>query len=143
MTKEILKPFLIVLVVLMLVGCGSPETPTLDPAPLEEGEIQEEDPVEEAPTKEAEIKEETPTEEVPVAVEIDSEAIFVSNCARCHGGDRSGGRGPALLPERLTKDPAIYQTIISNGSGGMPSFNSKLTAGEISTLVEFILSEPQ
>jgi mono/diheme cytochrome c family protein len=138
MTKLSLKSFLIILFILILAGCGAPETPPVDQVSPEE-EIQEE-----VPTKEAtEVQEEDPTDEPPEVQEIDAEAIFAANCARCHGADRSGGRGPALLPERLTKDPAIYQTTITNGSGGMPSFNNKLSSDEISALVEFILSEPQ
>ena len=139
MTKLSLKSFLIILVILVLAGCGAPETAEIDPAPPEVEEIQEEEPTEEA-TK---VQEEVSTEEAPEVQEIDSEAIFASNCARCHGGDRSGGRGPALLPERLTQDPAIYQTTITNGSGGMPSFSTKLSADEISALVEYILTAPQ
>ena len=130
------KSFLIILILLLLSGCGVQETPTVDPAPPEEEEIQEE-----APTEEVQV-EEAPTEEVPSVQEIDPEAIFADRCARCHGADRSGGRGPALLPERLTKDAASYETIIANGSGGMPSFSSKLTSEEINALVEFILSAP-
>ena len=137
MTK-LTKTFLIILFILILAGCGAPETPLIDPTPAEE-EPQEEVPVVEA----TEVQEEVSTEEAPEIQEIDSEAIFASNCARCHGGDRSGGRGPALLPERLTKDPTIYQTTITNGSGGMPSFSTKLSSDEISALVEYILTTPQ
>ncbi|MFX7845224.1 cytochrome c, partial [Acinetobacter baumannii] len=37
-------------------------------------------------------------------------AIYAEHCAACHGADRLGGAGPALVPdslERLKKDAAI------------------------------------
>ena len=81
-----------------------------------------------------------PTEE---AVSIDAAAIYAERCASCHGANREGGGGPALLPERLTKDPSAYKTTITNGSGPMPAWGSRLSAEEIDALVEFILSDPQ
>jgi mono/diheme cytochrome c family protein len=76
------------------------------------------------------------------APEIDAAGIFAASCAGCHGTDRSGRNGPALLPERLTKDPAAYVDIITNGSGGMPAWGSRLSADEINALVDYILSAP-
>jgi cytochrome c551 len=74
---------------------------------------------------------------------IDPASIFAQNCAGCHGADRSGNRGPSLLPDRLTKDASQYANTITNGSGGMPSFSSKLSADEINALAEWILTEPE
>ncbi|MFL7814266.1 MAG: c-type cytochrome [Anaerolineales bacterium] len=76
------------------------------------------------------------------APEIDAAGIFASRCAGCHGADRSGRNGPALLPERLTKDPSAYVAIITNGSGPMPAWGSRLSAEEINALVDYILSAP-
>lgn len=76
------------------------------------------------------------------APEIDAAGIFASRCAGCHGADRSGRNGPALLPESLTKDPSAYVDIITNGSGPMPAWGSRLSAEEISALVDYILSTP-
>jgi mono/diheme cytochrome c family protein len=81
-------------------------------------------------------------EEEPVAA-IDAAAIYAARCARCHSADRSGNNGPALLPDRLTKDPAAYEAILVNGSGPMPSFGNRLSAEEITALVDFILSDPE
>ncbi len=78
-----------------------------------------------------------------VAQEINAAGIFAERCANCHGADRSGSRGPALLPERLDKDQAVYAATITNGSGSMPAWGSRLSAEEINALVEFILSPPQ
>ncbi len=76
------------------------------------------------------------------APEIDAAGIYASRCAGCHGADRSGRNGPALLPENLTKDPADYTAIITDGSGPMPAWGSRLSAEEINALVDFILSAP-
>ena len=70
---------------------------------------------------------------------------FRSNCSSCHGTDRAGGIGPALLPERLTKDDAFYIETIAQGRAGtsMPAWRrAGLTDREIAALVEFIRTEP-
>lgn len=120
MPKYWLKLILISLLIVFLAACGSPETPTSAPEVPEEAAV-----------------------EVSEPAEIDPAAIFSSNCARCHGADRSGKNGPALLPDRLTKDPSAYEATITNGSGPMPTFGNRLSADEISALVEFILSAPE
>jgi mono/diheme cytochrome c family protein/DNA-binding beta-propeller fold protein YncE len=67
--------------------------------------------------------------------------IYAQNCAVCHGADRLGGVGPALLPEnlrRLRKSKAV--DAISNGlpASQMPGFSSKLDGADIESLVGFI-----
>lgn len=131
MPRQWLKYTLIVLLVSLLAACGGPEAQSTAPPSSDGGESQ----AEPAPEEQA--------EESPAAQEIDPSALFAANCARCHGADRSGGRGPALLPERLTKDAAVYQNTITNGSEPMPSFGSRFSTDEINALVEFILSDPQ
>ena len=74
---------------------------------------------------------------------INAADIFSQRCSGCHGEDRGGGRGPALLPDVLTKDPASYKNTITNGSGPMPVWGNRLSTDEINALVEYILSEPQ
>ena len=74
---------------------------------------------------------------------INAADIFSQRCSGCHGEDRGGGRGPALLPDVLTKDPTSYENTITNGSGPMPVWGNRLSADEINALVEYILSEPQ
>ena len=106
---------LLALLILALAACGTSETISEDPTSLEDGAVQEIDPAE----------------------------IFAARCARCHEEDRTGKNGPALLPERLTKESADYQAIIKDGFKGMPAFSSSLSSEEINALVEFILSEPQ
>jgi cytochrome c551 len=115
------KLTLITLLVIFLAACGGSGTPTSAPPPQEEGGSQEE----------------------LASEEIDAAAIFSTRCARCHGADRSGKNGPALLPERLTQNSSVYEATITTGSGPMPAFDSLLSADEISALVVFILSDPQ
>ena len=74
---------------------------------------------------------------------IDAAAIFSARCSSCHGAERKGANGPPLLPANLNKGAAAYVNTITNGSGPMPSWGSRLSADEINALVEFILSEPQ
>ncbi len=74
---------------------------------------------------------------------IDPVTLFANNCARCHGADRSGKAGPALLPTRLNKDASQYAHTITNGSGGMPAFGNRLSAEEINALADWILTPPK
>lgn len=124
------QKFIVVAVLtLFLAACAAP---TQAPAPTD------------PPPAEEETQEEVQSEEEEEqAGEIDAAAIYTARCARCHGADRSGNNGPALLPERLTKDASAYEATITNGSGPMPAFGNRLSADEISALVEFILSDPQ
>ena len=66
---------------------------------------------------------------------------YQAHCASCHGSDRLGGQGLALLPgnlSRLKKDKA--NMIISQGrvATQMPGFNNQLSAVEIDDLVDLI-----
>jgi mono/diheme cytochrome c family protein/DNA-binding beta-propeller fold protein YncE len=71
----------------------------------------------------------------------DTASLYQAHCAACHGADRLGGTGPALLPgnlERLRKPAAI--TTITEGriATQMPGFSDKLAADEIKALTELI-----
>ncbi len=75
------------------------------------------------------------------AADANSLALFKQHCASCHGADRLGGMGPALLPEnlgRLKKAEAIK--VISQGRSAtqMPAFADKLQPAQIQTLVDLI-----
>ena len=35
--------------------------------------------------------------------DVQTEALYQEHCASCHGSDRLGGTGPALLPENLAR----------------------------------------
>ena len=126
MKKQWFIYILITLTILFLSACGGSGTPTVAQSSEEDNP-----------------QEELSTADTPGVQDIDPAIIFADRCARCHKADRSGDKGPALLPESLTKDAAVYQDIILEGSGIMPSFSSRLSSDEISALVEFIFSDPQ
>jgi mono/diheme cytochrome c family protein/uncharacterized membrane protein len=70
---------------------------------------------------------------------IDGMAIYESNCARCHGADGSGGRGPSLqglATEEPDRQFAIDQIV--EGGGGMPAFGNRLTLEQINAVVDYI-----
>ena len=77
------------------------------------------------------------------AEQASGEVLYQDNCAGCHGANRNGGRGPAMLPDNLNENASVYVEVITNGKGGMPSFEGKLSAEEIETLVSFIQSEAE
>jgi hypothetical protein len=70
-------------------------------------------------------------------------ALYAEHCAVCHGIDRLGAMGPALLPEnlgRLKRDEA--QTVIRDGRTAtqMLTFRDKLSGEQIKQLVALIYS---
>jgi len=114
---------------------GEEQQPPADSAQEStEGELEdtaEEDATSDGVTKESEVE----------ASVLDPAAIFSSKCAGCHSADRSGARGPSLLPERLTQEASFYANIITSGKGGMPTWADRLSAEEINALAEWILTE--
>ena len=70
-----------------------------------------------------------------------AEAIFQKNCASCHGAQRLGGMGPALLPENLSrlKKPEAARVIRESRPGvQMPAFKGQLREEDVAALVEYI-----
>lgn len=68
---------------------------------------------------------------------------FQTLCASCHGADRLGGMGPALLPENLSrlKKAAAAAMIRSSRPGvQMPAFGAQLSPADIAALVEYVYS---
>jgi mono/diheme cytochrome c family protein len=66
---------------------------------------------------------------------------FQKNCAKCHGKTAEGRHfgGPSLTSDKVraaTDDD--LRNIITNGKSRMPKYAGKLTAEEISTLLEQI-----
>ena len=71
--------------------------------------------------------------------------LYDAHCAECHGGDRLGAIGPALLPGNLGRlKPEAAAGVIENGRPAtqMPAFGETLSAAEIATLVELIYTPP-
>jgi DNA-binding beta-propeller fold protein YncE/cytochrome c553 len=67
-------------------------------------------------------------------------ALFQEHCAACHGPDRLGITGPALLPEslaRLRKPEAIKTITDGRAATQMLPFAEKLSKDEIKALVEW------
>ncbi|MBU4520167.1 MAG: cytochrome c, partial [Gammaproteobacteria bacterium] len=68
-------------------------------------------------------------------------ALYTQHCAACHGEQRTGAMGPALLPESLARlRPAEALTVITHGRTAtqMPGFAEKLSAADIAALAAHI-----
>jgi mono/diheme cytochrome c family protein len=66
---------------------------------------------------------------------------YGEHCASCHGADRLGGAGPALIPEalsRLKKDAAIATIAKGRAATQMPAFADKLAPDAIAGLADYI-----
>jgi len=69
--------------------------------------------------------------------------LYQQHCAVCHGADRLGQTGPALLPEslaRLRKSEALQTIRHGRPATQMQGFADKLTQQEIAALIEWIYS---
>ena len=74
----------------------------------------------------------------------DAPALYLQHCASCHGVDRLGLTGPALLPQnlkRLRRKKAI--SVIAHGriATQMPGFGEKLSGAQIAQLRDFIYTK--
>lgn len=69
------------------------------------------------------------------------DSLYQQHCAVCHGADRLGGVGPALLPQNLRrlKQEAAARVIAQGAPASqMPAFNDKLSSSDIEDLVSLI-----
>ncbi len=67
--------------------------------------------------------------------------IYQEHCAACHGADRLGITGPALLPESLARlrKPAAIQTVTEGRAATqMLPFAEKLSKAEIQAVVDWV-----
>ncbi len=74
---------------------------------------------------------------------IDAGALYQQHCATCHGAERTGLMGPALLPvslERLRKPEALKVITQGRTATQMPAFHGKLQDDEIAALAQWIYS---
>lgn len=72
---------------------------------------------------------------------LDVQAIYQSRCAACHGGDRLGGIGPALLPEnlsRLKQADAVKVIAAGRPATQMPGFGHELDAKAVAALAAYV-----
>ena len=74
-------------------------------------------------------------------VTVATAALYTERCAACHGEQRTGGMGPALLPESLTRLRAAEALkVIAQGrmATQMPGFADKLSKEQIAALAAFV-----
>jgi mono/diheme cytochrome c family protein len=57
---------------------------------------------------------------VPVAGAVHGHAVYMANCAACHGANAQGGIGPSLRGEKNRKDTAAAIAWIKNPRPPMP-----------------------
>ncbi|CAM4164759.1 c-type cytochrome [Lacicoccus alkaliphilus] len=68
--------------------------------------------------------------------DVDAEGIAQNSCASCHGGDFSGGMGPALAGTDMNEDE--FNDIVRNGEGSMPAFSEdQIDDEELSALYTY------
>lgn len=81
------------------------------------------------------------------AVHADEPALlYQKHCVSCHGVDRLGAMGPALLPEslgRLKKSEAIKVVGEGRPATQMQAFSDRLDPKEIASLVDWIYTPTQ
>lgn len=68
-------------------------------------------------------------------------ALYQTHCSECHGKDRLGMMGPALLPENLSRlrKPAALKVIAEGRAATqMPGFSAVLGEAEIAQLRDFV-----
>jgi cytochrome c553 len=78
---------------------------------------------------------------VDMARAAEPAALFQQHCARCHGPERTGAMGPALLPEsleRLRRPEALKVITQGRIATQMPGFHDTLAADEIAALAQWI-----
>jgi DNA-binding beta-propeller fold protein YncE len=79
------------------------------------------------------------------AAEEVAPALYQRHCATCHGAERLGGQGPALLPETFGRlRPPQAREVIARGRTAtqMPGFADSLSAAEIEALTRFVFEPP-
>lgn len=72
--------------------------------------------------------------------------LYQAHCAACHGADRFGVTGPALLPEslkRLRREKAVKAIAEGRAATQMAAFGETLNADQIAELVDYIYSPPE
>lgn len=79
--------------------------------------------------------------QTPTATAAAAAALYQQHCASCHGDTRTGGMGPALLPEsleRLRKKDAL--SVVQHGrlATQMVGYADQLSSAEIASVVDWI-----
>ena len=77
----------------------------------------------------------------PLVAPADAAALYQQHCATCHGAQRTGGMGPALLPEsleRLRRPEALKVITEGRAATQMPSFAATLSSAQIAALAQWV-----
>ncbi|MBT6974322.1 MAG: cytochrome c, partial [Rhodospirillaceae bacterium] len=77
----------------------------------------------------------------PEAAAANAPALYTKHCAECHGADRLGRIGPALLPQnlrRLRQPKAVKVITKGRIATQMPGFGEVLNQNEIASLAKLI-----
>jgi WD40 repeat protein len=79
----------------------------------------------------------------PVAAQaqIDAPQLYEQHCSGCHGSGRLGGKGPALIPDTLSRvRGSALAKVIEEGRAAtqMPGFAATLTGEEITALADYL-----
>jgi mono/diheme cytochrome c family protein len=72
---------------------------------------------------------------------VNAAALYQQHCAACHGEQRTGLMGPALLPEsleRLRPSEALKVILQGRPATQMPGFAQQLSADEVSALAAYV-----
>lgn len=80
------------------------------------------------------------------AAEPQVETLYMQHCGSCHGMDRFGGMGPALLPESLDRvRQETAKKVIADGRAAtqMPAFKDKLSEDEVGALAKYLYTPPR
>jgi mono/diheme cytochrome c family protein len=75
---------------------------------------------------------------------VDGAAVYAANCAVCHGGNGDGGVGPRLGDGAVVQrfpDIEEQRVVVTDGTGRMPAFGSRLSAEEIAAVVDYTRTE--
>jgi len=79
------------------------------------------------------------------AAPTDGPALYATHCAACHGAQRLGGSGPALLLQsqpRVTREQAAAAIARGLPATQMPAFGEQLDRNAIEALVAFLYTPP-
>jgi DNA-binding beta-propeller fold protein YncE/cytochrome c553 len=82
----------------------------------------------------------------PAVAQQDAGALFQEHCASCHGSDRLGAIGPALLPDNLGRlGKAGAETVIRDGRAAtqMQGFSDRLSDEQVKALAAFVYAQPE
>jgi len=68
---------------------------------------------------------------------VSGRQVFMRKCARCHGADARGKKGPALVDRSLNQDE-IEEMVGAGQPPKMPAFGKQLSAAEIKAVAAYV-----